>query len=288
MDDASQGEMTEFVRFWNEVLEPKFSRFRHVLVDGLGNHSAAVFPKMDVREGDRILDAASGFGDTACLLAECVGPTGSVHGIDCCEGFVTYARDEADARGLDNVDFEVGDIQGRDFGGAYDMVFSRFGTMFFDNPVMGMKAMASALGPGGRLAIIVWRDRNDNPAFDAAKHLILKHLPPPGEDADTCGPGPFSQANPETLKGQLKAAGFTDIALERVDAEIVMGKDEDDAIAFQLALGPAGEIYREAGELATQKHDAIAEDLRAMYAPYKRSDGIVMGSSSWLATAVRA
>ena len=83
---------TAFVRFWNEVLAPKFIRFKHILVDGLSHHSEAVFPALPVRHGDQVLDVGCGFGDTALKLAERVGPAGHVVGIDCCDAFLDFAR----------------------------------------------------------------------------------------------------------------------------------------------------------------------------------------------------
>ena len=167
----------------------------------------------------------------------------------------------------------------------HDMIFSRFGTMFFDNPVVALKNMRTALKPGGRLTMIVWRTMADNPWLGAAKAVALKHLPPPGEDADTCGPGPFSMAGQEMVTAQLRSAGFDNIGFERLDADVRMGDSIEDAIGFQLALGPAGEVYREAGELGELKRPEIEADLRELLAPFVTDDGVVMWSSSWVITA---
>ncbi|NHX28357.1 class I SAM-dependent methyltransferase, partial [Escherichia coli] len=139
----------------------------------------------------------------------------------------------------------------RDLGeNTYDFVFSRFGTMFFTNPVAGLRSMRKALKPGGHVAHIVWRRREDNPWLSAARDTVLQFLPAPGEDARTCGPGPFSMADEATTRAQMTAAGFTDIAFHRVDAKVLVGRSVEDAVAFQLALGPAGETFREAGPMA--------------------------------------
>ena len=84
---------------------------------------------------------------------------------------------------------------------------------------------------------------------------------------------------------QLEIAGYKDITFEQVDAQVFVGKDLDDAVGFQLAIGPAGEVYREAGKLAEERHDEIAGALRAQLAKYKGPDGVMMESSSWKVTA---
>jgi len=286
-DLKTKEEDTEFVKFWNEVLAPKFVRFKHVLVDGLTLHSEAVFPTLPVREGDAVLDVGCGFGDTAIQFAQRVGPEGRVVGMDCCDAFLDYARKDAADRGIGNISFQRGDAEVALPVNEYDFVFARFGTMFFTNPVNAMRNMRLALKPGGRMVHIVWRTPEDNPWLSMAKEIVLKYLPPPGEGAQTCGPGPFSMANEEMVRGMMKSAGYEDIEFRRVDADVVIGKDIDDAIAFQIALGPAGEVYREAGAEAEDKkaeiEDALAEALRSQT---RSEQGIMMPSSSWVISAV--
>jgi ubiquinone/menaquinone biosynthesis C-methylase UbiE len=144
---AATAEDTAFVQFWNEVLAPKFVRFKHVLVGGLTRHSEAIFPSLPVRQGDRVLDVGCGFGDTAIKLADLVGPQGEVVGIDCCDAFLDYARKDIEARGLSNVKLVRGDAEVALPESQFDFVFSRFGTMFFANPVAGLRNMRKALRP---------------------------------------------------------------------------------------------------------------------------------------------
>ena len=280
-------EDTEFVKFWNEVLVPKFIRFKHVLVDGLTQHSEAIFPALPVREGDRVLDVGCGFGDTAIKLARLVGQKGYVVGIDCCDAFLDYARNDAEEKGIANISFQRGDAEIALPVNEYDFVFARFGTMFFTNPVAAMRNMRLALKPGGTMVHIVWRDRVDNPWLSMAKEVVLKFLPPPGEDAQTCGPGPFSMANEEMVRGMMKAAGYEEIEFRRVDAQVLVGNDVQDAIDFQLALGPAGEVFREAGEEGENKRAEIESALsEAINAQRQSAEGIVMDSSSWVISAI--
>jgi ubiquinone/menaquinone biosynthesis C-methylase UbiE len=279
--DLDQAADTPFVEFWNEVLAPKFIRFKHVLVDGLTHHSEAVFPALPVRKGDKVLDVGCGFGDTAMKLAQLVGPEGKVVGVDCCDAFLDYARKEA--AGLDNISFLRGDAEIALPQEQFDFAFARFGTMFFANPVAGLRNMRKSLKPGGRMVHIVWRERADNPWLSMAKDIVLDFLPQPGDDAQTCGPGPFSMAGEDTVRSMMNSAGYEDVEFRRVDAPVLVGNNVQDAIDFQLAIGPAGEVFREAGDLAEQKRSEIEAALAEAINRQKiEADGIVMDSSSWV------
>lgn len=275
----------EYVDFWNEILVPKFVRFKHVLVDGLTHHSAQVFPKLPVREGDRVVDVGCGFGDTAIELARRVGPDGFVTGIDCCDAFLDHGRSDAEAMDIGNVEFIVADVQTYPFEPVHDFCFSRFGTQFFENPVAALRNMRTSLKPGGAMTMIVWRTIDDNPWLGVPKQIVLDFLPPPGDDARTCGPGPFSMADQDMVTRQLEIAGYENIEFERIDAPLQVGNDPDDAVDVQLELGPAGEVYREAGEEAERRHDEIRAALKTELTKYETPEGIVMDSSSWKVTA---
>ena len=277
---------SEFVQFWNEVLGPKFNRFRHILVGGLTHHSEAVFPRLPVKPGDDVVDVGCGWGDTAMKLARMVGPKGSVTGIDCCDMFLDIAREELAETGLENVTFVRGDAEVALPEDAFDFAFARFGTMFFANPVAGLRNMRRSLRPEGRMVHIVWRDPKDNPWLSMAKEVVLRFLPPPGEGARTCGPGPFSMADEATVRKMMEIAGYTDITFERIDAPVLIGRNVKDAIDFQLAIGPAGEVFREAGDEAERKRPQIEAALAEAIDRQKReADGIVMESSSWMISA---
>ena len=285
MSEAAVVPRSQYVDFWNNVLVPKFVRWRHILVDGLTLHSAKVFPALAVRKGDSVVDAGCGFGDTAIQLARLVGPSGSVLAIDCCDGFLEYGRRDAEAAGLTNISFLEADVQTHPFTPIHDFCFSRFGTQFFENPVAGLRNMRASLKPGGTMTMIVWRGVEENPWLGHAKEIVLGYLPPPGENAQTCGPGPFSMADTGVVIKQLEIAGYRDVKFEQVDAQVFVGRDADDAVAFQLAIGPAGEVYREAGKLAQERHDEITAALKAELVKFRRPEGIMMDSSSWKVTA---
>jgi SAM-dependent methyltransferase len=275
------------VEVWNQIIAPKYIRFRHILVDGLAEHGRAALARGGPRRGDHVLEVGCGLGDSAIDMGRMVGPDGRVVGVDCCESFLALARADALRGASTNVVFENADVAGRTFDATFDFAFSRFGTMFFANPVAAMRNVRGALKPGGRLLMVVWRALADNAWMAIAKRVSLAHLPPPDDQAPNCGPGPFSMAAREVVVEILAAAGFADIELTRHDAEVTVGKTVDDAIDFQLAMGPAGEIVREAGPLGEAKRPAIVAELRALLQPFATARGVVMGSSSWAVAARR-
>ncbi len=276
---------SEYIDFWNEVLVPKFIKWKHIIVDGLTLHSAAVFPALLLKPGDRVVDAGCGFGDTAIELARRVGPRGSVLGIDCCDAFLEFGRNEAKAAGIKNVTFLCEDVQTYPFEPVHDFCFSRFGTQFFENPVAGLRNMRKSLKPGGIMTMIVWRNLSENPWLGLPKEVILKFLPPPGEGARTCGPGPFSMADTGVVAKQIEIAGYTGVTFDRVDAKVLVGRDLDEAVELQLALGPAGEIFREAGAEAESRRKEIVTAFKEAMAPFLTLTGVMMDSSSWKVTA---
>lgn len=281
--DVAAPEDTAFVTFWNAVLAPKFIKYRHILVGGLSHHSEAVFPFLPARKGDRVLDVGCGFGDTAIKLGTMVGHEGKVVGIDCCDVFLDLARRDAAAAKATNVTFARGDAEIALPQAQFDFVFARFGTMFFANPVNGMRHMRLALKPGARMVHIVWRQRADNPWLSAAKEVVGRFLPPPGEDAQSCGPGPFSMADEATTRKMMELAGYANIEFRRIDAPVLVGRDIREAIDFQLAIGPAGEVFREAGALAERQRPQIESALAEMLGRQRTTqEGIFMDSSSWV------
>ena len=202
---------TSSVQFWNDVLAPKFIRFKHVAADGLALHSEAVFPNLPVKPGDRVLDVGCGFGDTTIKLAEMVGADGDVVGLDCCDAFLTHAENEAAAHGMSNVSFVRGDAEIELPVSEFDFVFARFGTMYFDNPIAGLRNMRRALKPGGEMVHIVWRGHKANPWLSMAKDIVLQYLPQPENRAQCCEPGPFSMADQQTVTKMMRLAGYTNI-----------------------------------------------------------------------------
>ncbi len=276
------------IEAWNTVLFDKFSRFRHLLVQGLAGHSDEAFARHLHPRGARVLDVGCGFGDSTLRLAASVGPEGRAVGVDCAQNFIAAATRDAVQAGVGNAAFFVADVQRDDLRGPYDRVFARFGTMFFSAPGAAMRNIRQALVPGGELTMIVWRRREDNPWLHDAELRVREIVPVVShEDTDQvhCGPGPFSMAGPDMVSDILVAAGFDHISFERFDTSICIGRDIDEAIQFAMALGPAGEIIRLAGEEGVRRQDQVVEALHDTLSVYLRPDGVWAPSSTWFVTA---
>jgi ubiquinone/menaquinone biosynthesis C-methylase UbiE len=276
------------VEAWNTVLFDKFVRFKHLLVAGLAAHSDELLSRGLFRPGQRVLDVGCGFGDSTIRIAQQIGPSGEAVGVDCAERFVEESRADAAAAGASNARFFAADVQGDDLRGPYDHAFARFGTMFFTLPGAAMKNVRRALKPGGRFAQIVWRKREDNPWVHEAELRVREIVPVVShEDTDQvhCGPGPFSMAGPDLVSAMMLAAGFSHVAFERFDADICIGRDLEEAVAFASALGPAGEIVRLAGEAGERLLPQVSAALREALGRYVRKDGVWAPSSTWFVTA---
>jgi SAM-dependent methyltransferase len=276
----------EATEAWSGPLFEIFVKYRELTTGGLGAHGEAAMRANPPQAGDRVIDIGCGFGDTTQRLAELVGEEGSALGIDVSEPFIETARKEAEEAGAENVRFQVADVQTLELPGEFDYAYSRMGIMFFANPVAALRNVRQALVPGGRLTAVVWRRKLDNEWVRRAEEIVDEYLEHPEEtDEPTCGPGPFSMANADTVSEQLKIAGFEEIALQRCDLPMKVGNDLDQAVEFGMALGPAGEILRLWGDRVDEIRPEIAAKIRAAIADFEQPDGVYAPASTWIITA---
>lgn len=229
-----------------------------------------VMDALNIEPGERITDIGCGPGITAVELAKRVGPDGEVVGVDISAGMVAAATRRAEAAGLGNVRFVVANAQDESIGQDFDAAFSRFGVMFFTDPVAAFTNISGALRPGGRLACAVWGPLGDNPwmflpTLSGAPVLKADITPPaPGE------PGPFSFGDPGVATAVLEKAGFEGIAVDRVEGARVIAKANATVeVTTLLEVGPLGEAYAAADD--TTRQAAIDAVLLAIE-PYRDGD----------------
>jgi ubiquinone/menaquinone biosynthesis C-methylase UbiE len=275
-----------FSDVWNEILAPKFIRYRPILVAGAEPHGRRAMALFGPALGDRTLDVGCGFGDATLDLAERVGLHGTATGLDVAAAFLSIARQAASESGAPNVDFIVGDAETFRPPEPFDYLFARFGTMFFERPLAAFRNMRAMLKPDGELVMTTWRNLEENPWLAVAKRIAKAHLPRSTEDAVTCGPGPFSLSNAEMVRALLTRAGFRTVSFVPSDAPTLVGSNLEEAIDFQLAIGPAGEVVREAGPAGLRALPALRKALSTALAPFCHEDGVRMPAAAWIVHAL--
>lgn len=237
-------------------------------------------------EGERVLDVGCGAGASSMALAARVGAEGQVLGVDISEALIGRARALA-PQDLP-VMFEVADASSAELSaGAFDILFSRFGVMFFDDPTGAFTHMRRALRPGGRVAFVCWRGAAENDwvrlPMGALKGIVPTSAPPDPE-----APGPFSLGDRGRVARILTAAGFTDIAIAPFDASIPFGEGEtrdaavDDAVKMTLEVGP---LSRALADQPDDVHTRASAAVRAVFAGLPGERSVMIDSAAWIVMA---
>jgi ubiquinone/menaquinone biosynthesis C-methylase UbiE len=283
------GPNDEAIEAWNGVLFDKFVRFKPLMTGGLGMHGTRALARHLPATAQRVLDVGMGFGDSSLEIARALGTAAEVVGVDAAQRFVEAAGQDTERAGLENLRFFRADVQTDALEGPYDFAFSRFGTMFFANPVQALRNIGQALRDGSTFCFVVWRKREDNAFLHLAESIAREIIPEEAQihDQPTCGPGPFSMASADLVSDLLLRAGFGAITFERSDGLIGVGASLDEAVEFALALGPAGEILRLAGDVGVRLEPKMRRALRSAFEAYVGPEGVRMNSSTWIVTAMR-
>ncbi|MCW5808499.1 MAG: methyltransferase domain-containing protein [Deltaproteobacteria bacterium] len=233
--------------------------------------------------GQRVLDIGCGAGQTTLDLGARVGAEGRATGVDISEPLLAAARSRAAIAGAANVDFVHGDAQVQAFAADHDAIFSRFGVMFFADPVAAFANLARALRPGGRLAFVCWRRPEENPLMTAPLAAAVAAGLPPPEAGPPDTPGPFAFADRDRVVGILTAAGFTDVVATPHD-EPIGGNDLDASLDLAFHVGPLARLVRDKPD----QRAAVTDAVRATLARHVVAGGVVlMPSATWIVTARR-
>lgn len=272
------------LEYWNDKSGEKWVRHQETLDRQIAPHGAAVIQAAAVAPGESVLDVGCGCGGTSLEIAREVGSQGHITGLDISGPMLARARERAAAGGLDNATFIQGDAQVFALPAAsFDVVVSRFGVMFFDDPVTAFANIRKSLKSGGRLAFACWRPPQENPwvllpMLEAAK---LVELPPPPNPED---PGPFAFGNRTRLERILGEAGYSSIDVERLDISMKLGpsSDIDESVDFLFEIGP---LSRLAADLDESMQTRLRGALRGVLEQFHGDEGVLMPSSSWVVTA---
>ena len=273
-------------QYWNETAGPKWAQLSDVIDTQIAPLGGEALDRIGVGAGQRVLDVGCGCGQTTLELARRVGAEGAVLGADISRPMLESARDRALEAGLRNARFEHSDAQVHPFEAeAFDLVFSRFGVMFFSDPVAAFANLLRALRPGARLGFVCWQALAQNAWMlrPMAAVAPLLSLQPP---SDPHAPGPFAFADADRVTRILQDAGFGSVAVEGMERELLVGGGAslDDTVGFLLQMGPAGAALRDAAEDVRNKAAAAVRDA---IAPFETEVGVRMPAAAWLFQAIR-
>jgi SAM-dependent methyltransferase len=271
-------------RYWNEQAGPKWAALQQQLDAQLEPFGVSVMEALGLRAGEHVLDVGCGAGATSIALSERVAP-GEVVGLDI--SLPLLARARVRAEGLSRLRFEQADAQTFPFGGRpFDVVFSRFGVMFFGEPVVAFANLRSALCPGGRLGFVCWRDMSENPWVTLPLEAALPHLPVAPEPPVPGAPGPFAFADGGRTRAILEGAGYLDVSVARHDSELVLagGGGIERATDMALQIGPLG---RALASLDDDTRSRARGVVREALARHDGPRGVVLPAATWLVTARR-
>ena len=268
---------------WNGPMGRQWATLQSDLDKVVAPFGAAAVRAAVAQAGERVIDIGCGCGDTSMELARAVGTQGTVLGVDVSHPMLEVARGRAQREGHGHLGFLEADASRVELPAGQDLLYSRFGVMFFEQPDAAFVQLHKALRPGGRLAFVCWRAPRDNPWAMAPLMAAREAMGATPAPTDPNAPGPFAFADGQRVRAILAGAGFSDIGLARFDAPIALGASPQAAAERSVSFGPAARFVKEAGsEHLKTIQDAIESSLAALAA----ADGSVsLPGSTWVVTA---
>ncbi len=280
MSERRTADNRDQIAYWNDAAGLTWAKLQGVLdrqVQPLGREAIR---RLAPRAGERILDLGCGCGQTSLAIAAQLGPAGAVLAIDVSRPMLAVARARDPSPAGAAIEFREADAQVEPFAPAtFDAAFSRFGVMFFADPVAAFGNVRRALKPAGRLTFVCWRGLEESEwmrvPLEAAKDLL-----PPAAPADPQAPGPFAFADAARVRRILVEAGYADPRIEPFDA-MVGGTGLEETVRLLCRIGPLGAAMRERPDLLPAATDAVRAALSSRLGP----DGVRMRAAVWIVQA---
>jgi len=268
------------IEYWNGAVGERWAKMQERIDLVMNAITDGVIPFANARSGERVLDVGCGCGTTTLLLAMKIAPEGKATGIDISAPMLAVAQARAQAQDAD-VHFVEADASAYDFQPIFDLIFSRFGVMFFADPTAAFANIRRALAPNGRLAFVCWRALADN-AWASMPIEAAMPLLPPQEPTDPLAPGPFAFADRGRLQTILRDAGYRDVSIGPFDTHMSMGATPHEAADQTLRIGPLARAVTELNDAAREK---IRDVVAGVLTRYQSPSGITPPAACWLVRA---
>lgn len=271
----------EQAEFWNGIAAERWVRHQARLDRALEPFGEAALDRLAIAPGQSVLDVGCGTGGTLLSIVRRLGGQGHVVGVDLSGPMLARARERTFALPL--VELVEADATAYAFGPRFDALFSRFGVMFFADPVLAFSALRRTLRAPGRLGFVCWQAFEDNPwlhvPLSAARSLLTE--PPPANDPHA--PGPFAFADPSRVRDLLGRAGYSDIGIEAFRSPVLMSEEGlEAAVDFTFQTGPTARLLAEQPEPLRQ---LARERIREQLARFAAGERVALEGAAWLVSA---
>lgn len=268
------------IDYWNSQAGRNWVSLQTLISGILASVTAVSLAEAAPKQGEQVVDVGCGTGDTLLELAQAVGPSGAVLGIDVSEPMLDFAKHRASQAGSKNTSFVLADATTYGFEPrAVDLVFSRFGVMFFDHPTKAFANIRTGMKPGGRLVFACFRTMPECPWYRIPIQAALAHLPPqPAAAPDT--PGMFSFADKARMQKILTDAGFGQFRAKAID--VPMHANLEQAMTFMTQVGPVTPMLARGSEAQREKAVTAVREALSTSIGKDRELGVAL----WLVSAV--
>ena len=273
------------LEYWNTVAGPRWVGLAGFVEKRVQKVNDLLLARSAVAPGEKVLEVGCGTGAATVPLAEAVGDTGEVVGIDISEPMLAAARERISHSGLRNITLLKADAQVHTFEpNRFDLIASRFGVMFFADPTAAFRNLLGAMRPAGRLCFACWAALEDNPHWLIPYEVALRHLGPPAPKPPHA-PGPMAFADPEYLRSVLESAGYREVEIRRETPDIIGGSPSEEA-EYACIMGPSHRLIDEKQPQESIR-ELIKQEMTEAFAAYAKGEKMVLPSTIFLVTARR-